>query len=79
MKATKLDVLHKCLVPAVPEENRDAASKQYVDFSTAGGIFIVGVEPTNNTGNNIVGFQEYKAGTIPEDYLVTKATTNVIK
>lgn len=77
MKATKLDVLHKCLVPAIPEENRDAASKQYVDFSTAGGIFIVGVEPTSNTGNNIVGFQEYVQGTIPEDYLVTEATTNV--
>ena len=77
MKATSLDVLHKCLVPAIPEEDRAAASKQYVDFNTAGGIWITNVEPTNNTGNNIVGFYEYVPGTIPEDVLVQKATTNV--
>tara|TARA_Y100001963_G_scaffold158990_1_gene260727 strand:- start:3817 stop:5496 length:1680 start_codon:yes stop_codon:yes gene_type:complete len=77
MKATKLDVLSKCLVPVIPEEDRDAASKRYVDSNTAGGIFITSVVPTSATGNNIVGFYEYVQNTIPSDYLITKATTNV--
>lgn len=74
MKATRLDVLHKATVPS-PVEDFDAAHKLYVDLNVAGGIFIVGVTPTNG-GGDITGFFNYLPGTIPEDKIVTEATSN---
>lgn len=76
MKATRLDVLHKCTVPEAPVENADAASKIYVDLNAAGGIFITSVTPTDSSGGDITGFFKHLAGTIPADALVTEATTN---
>lgn len=74
MKATRLDVIHKATVPS-PVEDFDAAHKLYVDLNVAGGIFIVGVTPTNG-GGDITGFFNYLPGTIPEDKIVTEATAN---
>lgn len=76
MKATRLDVLHKCTVPLIPVENQDAVPKVYVDLNVAGGIFITAVTPTVNSGNNVTGFFTHLADTVPENALVTEATTN---
>lgn len=76
MKAHTLDVLGKCTLPGIPQEDLEAAPKIYVDLATAGGIFITDVTPTNSGGNNIVGQKQYRAGTVPENFLMEDGITN---
>ena len=77
MKAHTIDVLGKCTLPGLPNEDLEAAPKLYVDLATAGGIFITDITPTSVGGNNIVGFKQYEADTIPADFLMVDGITNV--
>jgi len=77
MKAHTIDVLGRCTLPGLPNNDLDAAPKLYVDLATAGGIFITDITPTNEGGNNIVGLKTYEADTIPADFLMTNGITNV--
>jgi len=76
MKAHTLDVLGKCTLPGLPQEDLEAVPKIYVDLATAGGIFITDVTPTVSGGNNIVGQKQYRDGTVPSDFLMEDGITN---
>lgn len=56
-----------------PVDALHAVPKQYVDLRTAGGIFIIDIEPV---GEGIVGLKEYVPNTIPADFYLDHAVTN---
>ena len=73
MKLHSPKVVGHALLSGDPVDALHAVPKQYVDLRTAGGIFIIDIEPV---GEGIVGLKEYVPNTIPADFYLDHAVTN---
>lgn len=73
MKLHSPTVVGQATLSGDPASDLHATPKQYVDRRTAGGIFVIDIEPTSG---GLVGLKEYHAGTLPADYYLSGAVTN---